>query len=217
MVFKRRTPLHWSRRVSEFVYPRTGWKRAFEYFAHRLKRLPDSPHKIALGFACGVMASFTPLFGLHFVAAAVFAMVLRGNVLAACFGTFVGNPLTFPFIAAISLQTGQRILGGPEHTPLSFGEVKDAFLGAFTGIWDTFTSLFGVGYPAWGRLSAFWSDLFVPYAVGGFIPGLIAAVGFYLLTKPLVSAYQARRKGRLLAKAKERLATKKQATAQSSA
>ena len=30
---------------------------------HRVRRLPDTPHRIALGFACGVFVSFTPFFG----------------------------------------------------------------------------------------------------------------------------------------------------------
>ena len=54
MVFKRRNRLSWLQHVSQALYPRTGWRRAIEYIGHRIKRLPDSPHKIALGFACGV-------------------------------------------------------------------------------------------------------------------------------------------------------------------
>lgn len=212
MVFKRRKQLHWTRRASEFVYPRRGWRRALEYIGHRLKRLPDTPHKIAIGVACGAMASFSPLFGFHFIYAAMLAVLVRGNVLAACIGTFVGNPLTFPFIATLCLSTGRRFFGDPAN-PLKFAEVKDAFLGAFSGLWQTFTSFFGYGHPAWDKLGVFWSELFVPYFVGGIVPGLIAGVGCYFLTKPLVAAYQARRKGRLLARAKERLARKKRAAA----
>ena len=36
--------------------------------------------------------------------------------------------------------------------------------------------------------------------------GLIAAIASYYLTRPLVEAYQARRRARLLARARERLA-----------
>ncbi len=111
MVFRRRDRPPFLTRVRELVYPRTGWKRAIEYIGHRIRRIPDTPHRIALGFACGVMASFNPLFGLHFVIAVALAWAVRGNLLAAMVGTFVGNPLTFPLIASVSLPLGRRILG----------------------------------------------------------------------------------------------------------
>ena len=91
--------------------PRKGWRRGYLYLGKRVQRLPDSPHRIALGFACGVMASFTPFFGFHFVIAAALAFITRGNILASAIGTFVGNPLTFPFIAGTAMYLGHRITG----------------------------------------------------------------------------------------------------------
>ena len=54
---------------------------------------PASPYAIASGFACGSMVSFTPLLGLHFILAIVFAYIIRGNFVAALLGTIVGNPV----------------------------------------------------------------------------------------------------------------------------
>lgn len=204
MVFKRRTPLSWGRRIADAVYPRTGWRRALEYFAHRLRRLPDTPHKIALGFACGVFVSFSPFFGFHFVYAGLCALILRGNLLAAFLGTFVGNPLTFPFIATISLGLGRQFLdikGGPE----GFHSVQESFLGAFSGLWQSLTSLVGMGDPAWGKLATFMSEIFWPYLLGGIGPGLIVAAAFYFLSRPVIAAYQMRRRSKLLARAQEKL------------
>ena len=70
MVFKRRDKPPLLSRLREAVLPRRGWRRGIEYLGHRVRRLPDTPHRIALGFACGVFVSFTPFFGLHFVLAA---------------------------------------------------------------------------------------------------------------------------------------------------
>ena len=67
MVFKRRNPRTWLRTVAEVFYPRGGWRRAVSYVIHRLRRLPDPPHKIARGVAAGVFVCFTPFFGFHFV------------------------------------------------------------------------------------------------------------------------------------------------------
>ena len=62
--------------------------------------------------ASGVFVCFTPFFGLHFVLASAIAWSIRGNILAALLATFVGNPLTFPFIWVSTYQTGNLILGG---------------------------------------------------------------------------------------------------------
>lgn len=210
MVFKRRNPLSTARRVRHFIYPKTGWRRAIEYLGHRLKRLPDSPHKIALGFACGVFVSFSPLFGLHFVYAGLVAMLVRGNVLAALIGTLVGNPLTFPLIATVSLSLGRALYGMGGHTA-HYSSVRESFLGALSGLWDSFLSIFGLADPAWGKLGTFWSEVFIPYYVGGLIPGLIAAAVFYFLSRPLIAAYQARRRTKLMARAREQIGRKEEA------
>ena len=118
---RRGGPAHGLQATRQAAPPRAGSARrccrgaaggaAIEYLGHRVRRLPDTPHRIALGFACGVFASFTPFFGLHFVLAAVLAGLLRGNIVAALIGTVAGNPLTFPLIASVSLGLGRRILG----------------------------------------------------------------------------------------------------------
>jgi uncharacterized protein len=96
MVFKRRKKLSYGRWIAEAFYPRSGWKRAASYIWHRLRRLPDTPHKIARGVGIGVFISFTPFFGFHFVAAVLLSLLIRGNALAALLATFFGNPITCP-------------------------------------------------------------------------------------------------------------------------
>ncbi len=204
MVFKRREQLTVWQRFRDFFYPRAGYRRTIEYLGHRIKRLPDTPHKIALGFSCGVFVSFSPLFGLHFIYAGLCALLVRGNVLAAFIGTFVGNPLTFPLIATTSLSAG-RWMFGMNGSEKDFVSVKDAFFEAFGGLWQSFLSIFGMGQASFDKLGVFWSEVFVPYYVGGLGPGLIAAAIFYFLTKPLIMAYQARRRTRLMERAKQKL------------
>jgi hypothetical protein len=107
----RRHPLPIYRRVREFVWPSGGWHRASLYVAHRLRRLPGTPYRIAAGFACGAAISFTPFIGFHFVGAALLSILLRGSLLASAIGTVVGNPWTFPFIWAWIYALGQWLLG----------------------------------------------------------------------------------------------------------
>jgi uncharacterized protein len=212
MVFKRRDKPSLIYRLREALLPRRGWRRALEYLGHRVRRLPDTPHKIALGFACGVFAAFTPLFGLHLLLAAGLAWLVRGNVLAGLIGTMAANPLTFPLIASVSLTLGRRILGYGV-TGRDPARLIDAFGQFFAGLWESLLSLFGYGEAHWEKLTYFVRDVIWPYAVGGFLPGLVAAIAGYYVTRPLVAAYQAGRRARRLARAQERLARDSEADA----
>ena len=80
--------------------------RFISYYKLKLARLPASNYAISSGFACGAMVSFSPLLGLHFLLAIVFAFLIRGNIIASLTGTFVGNPLTFPFIWGLIYNVG---------------------------------------------------------------------------------------------------------------
>ncbi len=109
-MFGRRNPLPVLHRVWSVVWPKAGWRRASRYMAHRVRRLPGTPYRIAAGVASGAAVSFTPFIGLHFVAAALLALLLRGNVVASAIGTAVGNPWTFPFIWTWIYTLGQWLM-----------------------------------------------------------------------------------------------------------
>lgn len=196
MVFKRRTKRSYARIVTEAFWPKGGWTRAFHYVKHRLRRLPDTPARIARGVFAGVFVSFTPFFGMHFLAAAAVALVVNGNLLAALLATFVGNPLTFPLIALLSLKIGHWLLG----TTFDHGEhasLADTFLGAAEDLKANFLAIFTDETTQWGNLSDFFSEIFLPYLVGGLAPGVIAGLVAYYLSEPLIAAYQKRRKKKL--------------------
>ena len=195
MVFKRRDKPPLLSRIREAVYPRRGWRRGIEYLGHRVRRLPDTPHRIALGFSCGVFVSFTPFFGHpHPGGRVALAWLIRGNVMAGLIGTFAGNPLTLPLIAPIALGLGRKILGYGV-TGRDPSRIQDAFSQFFVGLWESIQSLFGHGESQWHKLLLFVQDVLWPYFVGGLLPGLIAAIASYYVTRPLVAAYQARRRG----------------------
>lgn len=203
MVFKRRDPRSYFQVVAEALWPRGGWGRASRYIAHRLRRLPDPAHKISRGIAAGVFVSFSPFYGFHFLLAAGIAWLIRGNVLAALLATFVGNPITFPIFASISMEIGGWILGTP-HVP--FPEIVRSFSNASVELWRNFTAIFGPGEMRWGRLGVFFQIVFWPYLVGGIIPGLIAAAAAYRLSNPVIMAYQKGRIRRQKARFEKKLA-----------
>ena len=205
-MFRRRDPRSYSRIAREAFWPRGGWSRAASYLKHRLRRLPDTPTRIGRGVAAGVFASFTPLFGFHFLVAALVAKLSRGNILASILGTFFGNPLTFPFIAWSSLELGHLVLGTATGDR-THGPLWDAFAGAWGDLWFNLRAVLTAAEMRRGGLDVFWSDVFLPYAVGGVVPGIACAAVAYWLTVPIVTAYQKRRAG-LAARKLERLRAK---------
>lgn len=202
MVFKRRTPRSYTQTVAETFYPRGGWSRASRYIGHRLQRLPDPAYKISRGVAAGVFVCFTPFYGLHFLLSALVAWAIRGNILAALLATFFGNPFTFPFIAALSLELGSWMLGQP-MVPIY--RVFGAFSDAAGELWHNVTAIFTPAQAEWASLGEFFDTIFLPYLVGGIVPGLIAAIAAYYLSKPIITAYQKARDKRRAARLEKRL------------
>ena len=200
MVFKRREKRPFLTALREAVWPRSGWTRAFHYVKHRVNRLPDQPHRIARGVFAGVLISFTPFFGFHFLSAAAVALLVRGNVLASLLATFFGNPITFPIIAVSSVKLGQWMLGrtvddGHAET------LGQTFLAAGHDLKHNIVAIFTPAHSEWGGLALFFKDVWLPYLVGGFVPGIIAGLICYYISLPIIDAYQKRRRTRL----KERL------------
>ncbi|WP_428926676.1 DUF2062 domain-containing protein [Marinibacterium sp. SX1] len=184
------------RQAADFVYPPGGWGRAFLYVQHRVRRLPDKPERIARGIWAGVFTAFTPFYGLHFLIAALVARLMNGNILAALTGTFFGNPLTYVPIGAVSLETGHFLLGtrARHDTGRSFG---GKFADAWGDLYHNFFALFTDARADWSGLTVFYHEIFVPYLVGGLLPGIICATVAYYLTVPVIRAYQSRRAARI--------------------
>lgn len=195
MVFRRRIKRNFWQMLRATFYPKGGWRRATSYVGHRLSRLPDTPERIAIGIAAGTFASFTPLFGFHFILAATIARIFRGNIMAGLLGTFFGNPITFPFIVIGSIELGNLILGqgGIVHFP----QIMAAFGFAWNEIWDNFVAVFTGAPQEWGRLALFFRRVFLPYAIGGLLPGIICSVAMYYVSLPIIRTYQKRRRDAL--------------------
>ena len=202
MVFKRRNRRSVLQIVGDAIWPKGGWGRAFHYVKHRVRRLPDSPERIARGIFAGLFTTFTPFYGVHFVIAALLARILHGNILAALMATFFGNPLTYLPIGVISLKTGHFLLG-TEFDEEVDASLVDTFIGAGQDFLDNLLALFTDADADWAKLSQFYDEVYFPYMVGGILPGIVAGLVGYYLSVPLISAYQKRRRGKLKKKLAE--------------
>jgi uncharacterized protein len=121
------------------------------------------------------MVSFTPFVGLHFILAGFIAFATGGNIVASAFGTAIGNPLTFPFIWALSYRVGLWVLG---H--------RDAVAPPID---------MSAGLLAYSKEALL--PVIKPMLVGAVPLGLIAWVVFYFLVKALVRSFQDARRRRL--------------------
>ncbi len=191
MVFRRRVRRSYLRILAESVWPRGGWRRALSYVFHRLRRLPDRPHRIARGIAVGIFMSFTPFFGFHLLFAAAVAWALNANIAAALLATLVGNPLTFPFIMELSVWLGSAMLGRVHvmHLP----QIVAAFAHAGAEITHNIEALGQGSDLSWHFLGRFWEAVLLPYLLGGAVPGIVLAAAAYYLSLPLLVAHQRRR------------------------
>lgn len=181
-MFRRRVELHPLERLRELFWPRSGWKRVFQYGWKRVWRLSGTPHAVAMGVAAGAFASFTPFIGFHFIIAFALAWICRGNMIASAFGTFVGNPITFPFIWIATYDVGFWFLEGseaPDEPAMSAGMFTAQALDSILPV-------------------------IVPMLVGAVPLGLVVSAVIYYLTRGAVEAYQARRRERLLQLAEAR-------------
>lgn len=184
MLFRRRKPEDSWGRIRTWLWPRRSVWRSTQYFVKRVLRITATPHAIAAGAAAGVLASFTPYLGFHFLIAAALAICLRGNVVASALGTMVGNPITFPFIFAATLELGRFLLYG--RHPESFAPINLA---------STLRHL------DFGRI---WEPLLWPMTVGGLVLGSLAGLAVYLLTRWGTVMFREERRKRLAERAKRR-------------
>ena len=211
-MFKRRERRSIFRFFYEVIFSFKGISRAIEYVGIRLKRIPDTPHKISLGMSCGIFASFTPLFGLHFLIAGLLSYLLRANVLASLIGTFVGNPITFPIITVFNLKLGEWILGSSEYSSDDGGKIFEGFLDFIFLIYKSFFTEGSIGENNVPRMNEFLNGVFIPYSLGGLILGIFIAVISYFLLRPLVATYQKKRSALKAKRFKKKLMRKRYET-----
>ncbi|MBL4733379.1 MAG: DUF2062 domain-containing protein [Rhizobiaceae bacterium] len=173
MLFDRRNPPNWRETLRISIWPRRSWARSGKYVAKRIMRLTASPHAVAAGVAAGVFSSFTPFMGFHFLIAFAISYVVAGNFLAAGLGTFIGNPVTFPFIWGATYTSGNFILHGKSGDGngsgiAELGNISWTELG-WSGLLDMIVGV--------------WEPLIKPMLVGGIPIGTAFAITAYILTR----------------------------------
>jgi uncharacterized protein len=189
MLFRRRIAPKFTERLRVALWPRRSWARSIRYMVLRLKRLPASPHRIALGFATGVFAVFTPFLGLQLIIGVMLAWTLRGSTFASLVGSFAGNPLPYPAIWLSTYNVGTTLVDGPATLRLIDLQNRAEAVGVAVN----HASLNAVTI----ALQNLWT-LVKPMAAGSLPIGGIAAILAYVSVRHLVgSARDAHRRRRI--------------------
>lgn len=155
--------------IQEYIWPSIGGRAFLRFMEIKLKRARGSAHAIALGFAMGAFASFTPFMGLHALIAIILAVPFGGSAIMAILGTVVGNPWTFPAIWLSTYNLGNYMLD--RHTALEFPTTFE-----FSEIW--------------GNLYFYVDNFILPMAVGGIPMGALFATGIYVLLYNKINRYR---------------------------
>ena len=137
----------------------------------KLIKISDTPHSISLGFAIGVFSAFTPLIGLHIVIAIFFSWLVNANYLSSVAGTFIGTPITYPFMRISSILVGNIFFSVDNLN-------KDLFENFSFYSWDFFLLI----------KPFIWS-----FVIGSTVLGLISSFLSYFLLKKLVILYRKRK------------------------
>lgn len=193
-MFRRRTPLTILSQIRSVVWPERGFRRLFSYLIQRVVRLPGTSGSIAIGVASGVAASFLPFIGLHFLIAALLALLLRGNVLASAIGTFFGNPWTFVFIWVSDYRLGLWLLKqsgyGDQFVVLQLRQLADIM----TVFIHFFTFSTGV---SWEQVAEPFEQVFLPMVIGGTVLAFMSWFSAFVLCYYSLEWWRAHRAKRL--------------------
>ena len=202
MLFRRRRASSISERIRLMLWPRKNWRRSIRYTLLRLKRLPSSPYRIAVGSAAGIFAICTPFLGGQLIMAAIMAWILRGSILASFLISFVGNPITYPIIWFATYNLGAVLLGNTASLRLVDLQGRIAAVG------DAIAN--GSPHAAVLAVESLW-PVVKPMAVGALPIGAVAAGAAYISVYRLVSvsraAHQRRKRNLHTAPVAQRRAT----------
>ena len=154
MILKSRQQTKWTDRVKNFFWPRKSYWRSLQYFGKRILRIHATPHALALGFAIGVFAAFTPP-GIHVPLAVLIAWVVDANMISAALATAISNPFTFIPIGALDLKVGDWFFGHHTGPQAPLENVMPMMMHLdFGGMWAPFFKPFLFGSVLLGVASA---------------------------------------------------------------
>ena len=149
-----------------------------------LLRAKDSPERMALGAAIGVLVGLTPTVGVQMAMVVLIAATpkLRFNIPIACAMVWISNPLTMIPLYYSMYWLGVLLLSRREMHFDKFqttvqqliDSIKDSD-SLLESAWQGFTGMFSIGM-----------HIALPMWIGGIVLGIVSAVPTYIVVLRLV-------------------------------
>ncbi len=127
----------------------------------------DTPHRIALAFALGVIMGISPFLGLHTIGAFFLAWLFGLNRLVAFVGVCLNNPWTIVPIYSFCIWVGAKLIGMKQILP----EVD----------WKNVTLMYMIN-----KLT----PLIMPFFVGTIAVGIVVGIISYFIIQIMVIRYK---------------------------
>lgn len=163
------------------------WRRLWMVTVRALRGvifLEDTPHRIALGAAAGILSAALPIFGQTFIGM-ILARLLRANVIASIPWSWLSNPFTTLPIWYGGYRIGLWLIPGQQDV-LSYADLTRLAERFNQTNWSDGLS----------TMLAMLGDLLAPLWLGCTALGLLLAVPGYLLVREGVVRLQLRRAAR---------------------
>ncbi len=167
------------------------WKRLREFIVHRVLRLDDTPHRIALGVAIGFFVTWTPTISIQMILVVALATLLKANKRVGVPFVWISNPLTIVPIYGPNYLIGSKLLGGQWEAftaAVTNARAAQANLPDPQGWLDHISHW---GQVTWQWVQALW-PIFPPLWLGSIIVGLLIGFVTYVATYYGVVAYRKR-------------------------
>ena len=132
----------------------------------QILHLQESPHRTALAFAIGSAIAFCPFYGFHMALVGLCTWAFKLNFIALLAGALINNPWTIVPILGATYWTGAVLLGRSESPSFDWSEL------GFRAIYEQVM------------------PYAVPFAVGGVVLSLIAAVLSYPLALYVIAKHR---------------------------
>ena len=139
---------------------------SFRSLLRQLLHLEESPQRTALAFAVGAAIAFCPLYGFHMVLVGICTWAFRLNFVALLAGAFINNPWTLVPVLGATYWIGAVILGRSDRPSFDWNEL------GFRAIYEQVM------------------PYAVPFAVGGIVLSLVAALVSYPLALYLITKHR---------------------------
>ena len=139
---------------------------SFRSLLRQVLHLEESPQRTALAFAVGAAIAFCPLYGFHMVLVGICSWAFRLNFVALLAGAFINNPWTLVPVLVATYWIGAVILGRSDRPSFDWNDLS------FSAVYEQVM------------------PYAVPFAVGGIVLSLVAAIVSYPLALYLITKHR---------------------------